>query len=107
MSAVGAVTLRRLLHSSLTCLRCTPIASAKAPCVRPIGSMNSSIRISPTLAGLRFVVSMGHLTYWDVGRAKREARARHFPFLVRRARRFAPLPAVHPAAPAAGQTDNA
>src|SRR6266568_3796937 len=63
MSAVGAVTLRRLLHNSLTCLRCTPIASAKAPCVRPIGSMNSSTRISPTLAGLRFVVSMGHLIY--------------------------------------------
>ena len=43
ISAVGAVTLRRSLHSSLTCLRCTPIASASAPCVSPNGSMNSSL----------------------------------------------------------------
>src|SRR5450759_484030 len=62
ISAVGAVTLRRSLHSSLTCLRCTPIASASAPCVSPIGAMNSSIRISPRLAGLRFVVNMVYLT---------------------------------------------
>ena len=62
MSAVGAVTLRRSLQSSLTCLRCTPIASASAPCVSPIGSMNSSINISPTLAGLRLVVNVIHLT---------------------------------------------
>ena len=27
----GAVTVRRSLHSSLTCLRCTPIAFANAP----------------------------------------------------------------------------
>jgi len=62
MSAVGAVTALRLLHSSLMCLRCTPIASANAPCVRHIGSMNSSIRISPTLAGLRLAVNTFHLT---------------------------------------------
>ena len=37
MRAVAAVTLRRSLHSSLTCLRCTPMASASAPCVRPTG----------------------------------------------------------------------
>jgi hypothetical protein len=30
MRAVAAVTLRRSLHSSLTCLRCTPMASASA-----------------------------------------------------------------------------
>src|SRR5581483_12114249 len=58
MSAVAAVTLRRSLHSSLTCLRCTPMASASAPCVRPSGFMNSSTRISPGVAGLRFVISM-------------------------------------------------
>src|SRR3546814_20900157 len=58
MRAVGAVILRRALHSSFTCLRCTPIASASAPCVKPRGRMNSSTRISPTVAGLRLVVSM-------------------------------------------------
>jgi hypothetical protein len=42
MRVVGAVTALRLLHNSLTCLRCTPIASAKASCVRPIGRMHSS-----------------------------------------------------------------
>ena len=30
--------------------------------VRPIGSMNSSLRISRTLAGLRFVINVAHLT---------------------------------------------
>ena len=57
--AVGAVTALRLLHNSLTCLRCTPMASARASCVRPIGRMNSSTRISPAVAGLRLVISMG------------------------------------------------
>src|SRR5208337_4639069 len=61
MSAVGAVTLRPSLHNSLTCLRCTPIASANAVCVRPSGCMNSSVRISPTETGLRFVISMVRL----------------------------------------------
>ena len=37
-TAVGAVTAMRSLHNSLTCLRCTPIALASAPCVKPIGS---------------------------------------------------------------------
>ena len=63
ISAVGAVTALRLLHNSLTCLRCTPMALANAPWVNPIGSMNSSTRISPTLAGLRFVVNTAHLTF--------------------------------------------
>src|SRR6266700_1432163 len=63
MSAVAAVTLRRSLHCSLTCLRCTPMASANAPCVRPIGFMNSSTRISPIVAGLRFVINMACLTH--------------------------------------------
>ena len=58
ISAVAAVTLRLLLQGSLTCLRCTPIASASAVCVRPIGYMNSSTTILPGLAGLRFVISM-------------------------------------------------
>ena len=53
--AVSAVIARRSLHNSLTCLRGTPIASARSPCVRPSGSMNSSTRISPTLAGLRYL----------------------------------------------------
>src|SRR5215217_4848688 len=35
MSAVGAVTALRLLHSSLTCLRWTPMAFANAPWVKP------------------------------------------------------------------------
>src|SRR5947209_7192830 len=61
MRAVAAVTFRRSLHSSLTCLRCTPMASASAPWVKLSGRMNSSVRISPTVAGLRFVVSMGRL----------------------------------------------
>src|SRR5258707_4585797 len=61
MSAVGAVTVRRSLQSSLTCLRATPIASASVPWVKPIGSMNSSVRISPTVAGLRVVINMAHL----------------------------------------------
>jgi hypothetical protein len=62
MSAVAAVTLRRLLQNSLTCLRCTAIAWASAPCVSPICFMNSSIKISPTLAGLRFVLNTVHHT---------------------------------------------
>ncbi len=61
--SVAAVTLRRSLHCSLTCLRCTPMASANAPCVRPIGFMNSSTRISPIVAGLRFVINMACLTH--------------------------------------------
>lgn len=56
ISAVGAVTVRRLLQSSFTCFRGTPIAKASAPCVRAIGSMNSSVRISPTVTGLRLVI---------------------------------------------------
>src|SRR5437660_4263265 len=39
------------------------MASASAACVSPMGCMNSSIRISPTVAGLRFVVSMVRLIY--------------------------------------------
>ena len=35
ISAVGTVTARRLLHSSFTCLRGTPMASASAAWVRP------------------------------------------------------------------------
>jgi hypothetical protein len=62
MRAVAAVTLRRLLQSSLTCLRRTPMASVTAPWVRSRGCMNSSSRISPTVAGLRFVVSMARLS---------------------------------------------
>src|ERR1700681_2313853 len=54
ISEVGAVTLRRSLHSSLTCLRCTPVPSANATGVRPIGAMNSSIRISPHAGRLAF-----------------------------------------------------
>ena len=57
-SAVWAVTLRRSLQSSFTCLRWTPMASASAAWVRPSGRMNSSVRISPTVAGLRLVVSI-------------------------------------------------
>src|ERR1700682_3459767 len=38
------------------------MASASAPCVRPIGLMNSSTRISPTVAGLRFVINMACLS---------------------------------------------
>jgi hypothetical protein len=56
---VAPVTERRSLHNSLTCLRCTPIAPASAACVRPIGRMNSSTRISSTVAGLRFVIGGG------------------------------------------------
>ena len=33
---VSAVIVRRLLHNSLMCLRGTPIASARSPCVRPM-----------------------------------------------------------------------
>ena len=39
-----------------------PHRFGQCACVRPIGSMNSSLRISPTLAGLRFVINMAHLT---------------------------------------------
>src|SRR6266576_1319093 len=39
------------------------MASASAPCVRPIGFMNSSARISPIVAGLRFVINMACLTH--------------------------------------------
>jgi hypothetical protein len=39
-----------------------PIAIASAAWVSPIGWMNSSTRISPTVAGLRFVINMVRLT---------------------------------------------
>ena len=55
MSGVGTVTDRRPLHNSLTCFLGTPIASANALCVRPRGTRNSSVRISPAFTGLRFV----------------------------------------------------
>jgi hypothetical protein len=42
-------------------LRGAPIASAKAPCDKFIGVKNSSVKISPTVAGLRFVISMSRL----------------------------------------------
>src|SRR6202030_4683122 len=47
ISAVSAVTLRRFLHSSLTCLRGNPVISASSLCVIFSGSRNSSTRISP------------------------------------------------------------
>ncbi len=56
--AVSAVRARRFRHSSFTCFRGRPVFSASSDCVSDNGSMNSSTRISPTLAGFRFVISM-------------------------------------------------
>src|SRR6266545_100570 len=67
MRAVSAVTARRLLHSSLTCLRGTPIAYARSPWVRPNGLRNSSTRISRILAGLRLVTSIAGFAFLDAG----------------------------------------
>lgn len=61
ISAVSAAMARRLLHSSLTCLRGTPMACAIA--LRQVKrAKNSSTRISPMVAGLRLAMVMARLT---------------------------------------------
>src|SRR3981081_3407685 len=52
------------------------MASASAPWVSPSGWMNSSGRTPPTVAGLRFVVSMVTFTY-SYGRPDRGRSLRH------------------------------
>ena len=66
INAVSAVMARRLVHSSLTVFRLTPIASASCPWVSPIGTRNSSVIISPTLTGCRFVIFIVCLTYLNL-----------------------------------------
>ncbi len=56
--AVYAVIDRRSRHNSLMSLRGTPMALASSVCEILRGSINSSIRISSTLDGFRFVVRM-------------------------------------------------
>ncbi|CSB43229.1 Uncharacterised protein [Vibrio cholerae] len=53
--ATGAVNTPPLIKL-LTVFLCTPIASASAFDVMPIGSRNSTFNISPTLTGRRFVL---------------------------------------------------
>jgi hypothetical protein len=62
MSAIAAVTFLRLLHNSLTCFALNAHGLGQRGLGQPIGRMNSSLSISPTVAGLRFVVSMVHFT---------------------------------------------
>jgi hypothetical protein len=60
--AVSAVTARRFRHNSLTCLRGKPVFSASSVWVMPIGSITSSINISPTLTGFLFISPLHWVT---------------------------------------------